>query len=49
MSSYICQHVSVAIAFAYNTLGEILGKCGTEESKSKSCPPSTDMKNRSGE
>ncbi|MEW8546060.1 MAG: reverse transcriptase domain-containing protein [Candidatus Thiodiazotropha sp.] len=29
--------------FAYNTLGEILDKCGIEESKSKSCPPSTIM------
>lgn len=29
--------------FAYNTLGEILDKCGIEESKNKSCPPSTVM------
>lgn len=29
--------------FAYNTLGAILKKCGIEEAKNKSCPPSTVM------
>ena len=29
--------------FALNTLGAILEKCGIEEAKNKSCPPSTVM------
>ena len=29
--------------FAYNTLGAILEKCGIEEAKNKSCPPSAVM------
>ena len=29
--------------FAFNMLGAILDKCGIEEAKNKSCPPSTIM------